>query len=380
MWNNIFQQAFEFVKNDIIKYYENLKEELTPNEKALIEGVKKLPMPVDIIDIKVDNVKYTHLRDDTSQLIKYQMDGIGKKDVTYHGTVNASTKSIENALNKKFNLSEKDAKLLADDLTQKFEYTGFGAGDNTYIQFTRYDIRKNIDEFCDDLRKIFYSTFSDYIIRKFKIEKEKDFNKLYDLKNDPILSTKEILSPDPRSTIPLDRLQRVIADIQLISQVPEPVRNEFQRAKDLFVFSYFKYEFFSISISSVLFAYETAMKMRYMQSLNKKVIITYKADIVHQLTDPTYSDLSKHLYNMRNKLNRDFKDLRVNGEKFPFTMKEVMKWLVENVAPKWKLKMYDAVIKLRNSVAHPEKPFILPPSDGVLRNFAYDINEMYSDK
>ena len=61
-------------------------------------------------------------------------------------------------------------------------------------------------------------------------------------------------------------------------------------------------------------------------------------------------------------------------------MKEVMKWLVENVTPKWKLKMYDAVIKLRNSVAHPEKPFILPPSDGVLRNFAYDINEMYSDK
>lgn len=376
-WEEIFEKAFDFVKNDITKFYDAEKDELTPNESAIVIGVNKLPMPVQIMDIEVDNEKYPHLKNKISQLILYNIQKIGEKNTRHHGRFKSTKESLYNELKSKFKISEEDAKNISDDLTKKFEYTGFSLSENLYIQFTMYDIRNNLDGFYDDLRTLFYHTFNDYLVKKFKTEKEKDFNALYGLKSDPILSVEEILQGDSRS-ISLEYLQRVISDIQLIPQVPDPIKDEFQRAKDLFIFSYFRYEFSTISLRSALFAYETAMKMRYVKSLGEKIRISYQDQIVHEFTNVSYSDITQFLNQMKKQKKWDIKNVKVNEQPFPMGTKNIMKWLVANGIPKWKLKMYDAGMHLRNALAHPEKPFLIPPSDGMLRGIAYDINEMFS--
>jgi len=63
--------------------------------------------------------------------------------------------------------------------------------------------------------------------------------------------------------------------------------------------------------------------MKYIKSLNGKAVISYKSEIVHELTNPFYSRISEYLYTVRNKLKRNFNDLKVNGEKFPFTVKNL---------------------------------------------------------
>lgn len=53
-WDTIFSEAFDFVKKDITHYHShNDPEEMTPNERALVLGISKLPLPVEIIDVEV---------------------------------------------------------------------------------------------------------------------------------------------------------------------------------------------------------------------------------------------------------------------------------------------------------------------------------------
>lgn len=381
-WETIFSDAFDFVKKDITQYHSHKDpEEMSPAERALVLGINKLPLPVEIIDVEVDTQTYPHLKDNICQLVRYNSSKIGENQVKYCGRVPATKNAISIAMIEYFGISSKDALSVAENLTKNFEYTGFSFDDGSHIQFTRFDIRNNTKEFAEDLRSLFYSSLNDYIINKFMTDKGIDFNKLYQLKNDPILSSDELLKPDPRSEhLTLEYLQSIISTIQLIPEVPESVRIEFQRAKDLLIFSYFIYEFSTLSDRSALFALEVAMRYRYLQSLKGKAVITYENQIVHELTDPTYSQISDFLYNMRRNKKWKSKGVKVNGEKFPSSVTELINWLGRNGIPKWKLQFYDAGRKVRNSLAHPEHASIYPPSNGMLLRIAYDINELFSSK
>ena len=381
-WEAIFADAFDFVKKDLIQYHSRKDpEEMSPTEKSLILGINHLPLPVEIIDVEVNTQKYPHLKDDICQLVRYDLPRIGENQVKYGGKIPATKNAIRDAMIEYFKISTKDSISIAEDLTKKFEYTGFSLDDGSHIQFTRYDIKNNTKEFAEDLRSLFYSSMNDYIINKFMTEKEIDFNKLYQLKNDSILSSNDLLKPDLRSAhLTLEYLQSIISRIQLIPEVPEPVRAEFQRAKDLFIFSYFRYEFFTLSIRSALFALEVAMRYRYLQSLKGKAVITCDGQTVHELTDPTYSQISDFLHQIKKRKDLNFKHMKVNGEKFPFSVTELIHWLGENGIPKWKLRFYDIGRKMRNSLAHPEHASIHLPSNVMLLRIAYDINELFSSK
>lgn len=378
-WNQLFTEAFDAVKNSIQQNYQrDDSQTILPNEQAILIGSSKLPCKVEIIDVDCSNVNNLEI-DDICQLIKFDLTTLGKLDVTYHGAVLFDKATVYESIKTKFKEDDEHSKFIAKSLVDTPGQYGFPQNNDTYIEFTAYDIRKNTKKFQDDLKSKFYSSFDDYFIRTFKTKTELDFNSLYNLTSDPILSPNELLKPDSRTNITLEHLQSAIADIQLIPDIPEPVKVEFQHAKDLFVFSFFKYEFATLSDRSAHFAFETAMKMRYVKSLNGKAIISYKSKVIHELTNPTYSGISEHLYTMRNKLSRNFNDLQVNNKNFPFTVKELMNWLIENGSPKWKFRLYDASRQLRNSFAHPEDVIILSPSINTLQRIAYDINEMFSD-
>jgi len=181
-WETIFSSAFEKVKQDIMQYHrrEDL-EEMTPQERALVTGISKLPFPVEIISIQVDNQKYPYLKDGISQLVVYRLAGLGKFQVDYHGEISPTKEAVTNALMNFFKISEKDAMSIANVLTEKFEYTGFSIDDDTHIQFTRYDIRNNQEQFFKDLRSFFYSSVNDHLVNKFMTEVNVDYNTMFNL-------------------------------------------------------------------------------------------------------------------------------------------------------------------------------------------------------
>lgn len=378
-WDKIFSEVFEKVKQGLERNYRRGDpEEITPNEKAILLGASKLPCKIEIINVDCSKSGLSGI-DNVSQLIKYNLTSTGKLNVRDYGIVLFNKNEIFQSIVKLFKENTEHATFISEQLMIHSGESGFPKNDGTYIEFTGYDIRKDIEKFTDDLITKFYSTFNDYFVIHFKMEKDIDFNSLYELKNDLILSPNELLKPDSRTNTSLENLQSTVADIQLIPQVPEPVKVEFQYAKDLYVFSYFKYGFATLADRSALFAFETAVKMKYIQSLNRKATVTYKSELIHELSNPTHYSLSEFIFAIKNQQKCKLKDILVNGERFPLTMKELMNWIISKGFPKWKFRLYDASRKLRNSFAHPENVIILPPSNGILRRVANDINEMFQN-
>ena len=379
-WNALFADAFKSVTDDLTKFYEQEPpDKISPNERAILTGLGKLPFPVRIVDVSVDSKTHTHLQDDTSQLIYYDLKRIGKNQVDYLGRISPKKDDLASALVRRFGLSESDSAGIAASLMPKFEYTGFPLDDGTHVQFTFYDIKSNPDKFYGDFHRLFTSWFNDYFIDKYNTEAKIDFNDRYGMKPDAVVSAPDLLAPDPRTRLSLEKLQEAVASMQLSPKVPEPVRVEFQRAKDLFVFSYFKYDFITLSVRSAVFSHEVAMKSRYVQSLGGRAVLKCGSDTVGELTDPSYSGISDHIFEVTKAKKYRQGHILVNGERFPRTVDSVMAWLIKNGIPEWKFGMYNAVRKIRNSMAYPERAIIFHESSSVniLRNVAYDINEMF---
>ena len=379
-WEEIFAESFEFVKQRLVKFYGCKKlENTTPVERAILTGLDKLPFPVKIIDVSVDNQKYPRLKDETCQLVYYDLPKIGKKQVDYCGKTSSKKDDLMIFLIDHFRIAKDDSQCIIDsmaDFNTNSECLGFTLSDESYIQFTSYNIKCDIDRFHSDFRSLFTSTFNDYFASQYNLEEKTDFNLRYKLKPDAILSPLNLLVRDPRTFCSLEVLQDSLADIQLSPKVPNPVKREFQRAKDLFVFSYFKYDFITLSIRSGVFAYETAMKLRYVKSLGKKAVIKCNHKIIREITNPSYFEISDFLYEIKKEKNRKY--VLVNDQKFPFDMKLIMRWLIKNGSPEWKFQSYDAIIKIRNKFAHPEQEMIFTASSvSMLKNMAYDINEMF---
>ena len=204
-----------------------------------------------------------------------------------------------------------------------------------------------------------------------------DFNKRYGLESDPVVSVSNLLVPDLKFGASLEVLQKSVADMQLSPKVPDPVKVEFQRAKDLIIFSYFRYSFVTMSVRSALFAYESAMKLRYIQSLDGKAVLKYKSETVGELVNPSHSGIREHIIQVAKTRKCNRKDILVNDAAFPHTMKGIVLWLTNNDILKGDPDRYEAARHVRNRLAHPEQQTVLGPSAGILRNVTYDINEMF---
>ena len=204
-----------------------------------------------------------------------------------------------------------------------------------------------------------------------------DFNKRYGLEADTVVLASDLLVPDFKFGISVEALQKSVADIQLSPKVPDPVKVEFQRAKDLIIFSYFRYSFFTISVRSSLFAHASAMELRYIQSLDGKAVIKCKSETVGELVNPSYFGIHEHITQVIKIRKCKRKDILVNNIKFPHTMNNLVLWLTKNGIPKEKLDQYEASRHVRNRLAHTEQQIVLLPSTDILRNVAYDINEMF---
>ena len=392
-WEDYFNIAFQKIKAKFSEIYPAEEaEELPPTILGMKNFVHSLPCPVKILEFRVDTERHKHIEDKICQLIGYDFSKLGDLSVAYLGIIDADdTKGFNKLLAEEFGLlpSETLAKSFCGDLTTTY----FSDTDrpDTHFHFSRYDIRRKPERYVDDLLELVsWVPLSSETVEKFW-EKEVDYNALYGLAEDPVLPMSRIIEKDPifgafvklsggeAIGITIEDLQKHVSDIQLIPQVPEAVKRVFRIAKELYIFGYFRYIFFTVSAHYAYLALESAIKHRYAASLGDKAILTNSRGQQYEIRPPLWERIFEFC-KRHSKEGWSTRKIRVNGESFPSTMPSLLNWLVANkLVPKWELLRYKAGVNLRHSLSHLESPSVFTPSARTLRTTAEEINKLYSN-
>jgi hypothetical protein len=392
-YQDFFDIVFQRLKTKFDEIYPAEKaEELPPVVLGMKNFVHSLPCPVKVIELRVDTKKYRQIADDICQLVGYNFSKSGDHSVSYCGIADADdTAAFNKFLTEEFGLSpsEELAKGFCCDLATIY----FSDTDkpDVHFQFPRYDIRRKPEQFVSDIfRLISEIQLSPETTQKFW-PKEVDFNALYGLpedqvlpfsmviEKDPILSGFVKLSGDEAKSITIEDLQRRISAVQLIPQVPDAVKRVFRIAKELYIFGYFRYMFFTVSEHYAFLALESAIKNRYVVSLGDKAILKNPKGHQQEIRPPSWERIFDFCLHHRRE-GWNVHQIEVNGADFPATMSKLLDWLVANkVIPKWERPRYEAGVHLRDSLSHLESPSVLMPSAQTLKTTAEEINRLYAN-
>jgi len=347
---------------------------------ALVDGIENLPVPVDIVDVRVDITKHSHIKDEICQLMIFDFSKYGARAVCYHGLVDSNNPDELSGL--LMSLGFSDTKKLAKDFCSGLDITRFEdpANPQKILMFGMCDVRKNLERYLDQfLRMLWPPTLRRQMFEKF-LKKEIDFNALYGLAKDKITPISENIEQAQQRAYPkatFEQLQEHIADIQLIPTVPEDVQKVFKRAKDLYTFGYFRYQFFTISEHYAYLALESAIKHRYILSLGDKAILMNRRGETKEISQPSYERIRDFCWENR-KLGWSARHIKVNNEPFPHSMPKLLNWLVsKKIITKWERGLFDTGIYLRNVLSHPETASTTMPDAKTLKQVAYKINCLF---
>ena len=332
-WDEFFDKVFNALKVKFKEIYPFKEDgEVSPDIVALRDAIFKLPCPVKVLELKFDEAKFAHVKDGLGLLLRYDLSRIGEKQIEYYGVIDVENRdAIKSVLIDKFGFPE----ITVTDFISSFKTTGIWEHElDYYIHFAQYDIRRYFDKYLFELVQIFLYNIETRLIKKFK--REIDFNSLYNLEEDKVLPWEVFTTRNPtldtlfrKPTI--EDLQKDICAIQLIPTVPEEVKKIFKAAKDLYVFGYFRWYFFTISNHYAYLAIESAVKHRYNQWLGEKAVLTCKkCNLTQEMTKPSYERISDFC-RQNKKQGWNFRILKVNGEEFPWTMTLLLNWLLTQV-------------------------------------------------
>ena len=299
--------------------------------------------------------------------------------LTFHGTrALADLDSYLPLLNERFGL---DAENYRESMA-KLTFSGCWTLDSSEIvDFVPFDIRERPTDYGRHLANELFMSHSQALIERFK--KEIDFNALHGLNRDPILSLEEWTRIDATTALftkledgkPLSFMERqaAVADIQLIPKVPEDVRLTFRRAKDAYVFGYFRYDFFTVAVHYAMLALEAATKARWSVTLPQTVTLScgQKKAEIHS---PSHTKIFDYCVKERWQRGIVF----VNGERFPSSPDKLLDWLErEKIITKWERELLRGGLDLRNSLSHVEQSSTDIPSSEKLRFAARLINKLF---
>jgi hypothetical protein len=146
-------------------------------------------------------------------------------------------------------------------------------------------------------------------------------------------------------------------EVQLIPSIPEDGKTVFKRAKELYVFGFFRYDFFTVATHYACMTLESAIKNRYCQSFNQEVTILNKKDEKVRMHGISHRSVI-NLCRARKKLGWDYRDIRIDGDRFLFGMNDLLKWLVKNkVITEWDKKICEDIKQKRDMLSHPTFAF-----------------------
>lgn len=381
-WNEFFDEVFNELR---LKFKEihPFKEdgEVSPDVVALRDAIFKLPCPVKVLELRFDTAKFPQIEDGIGHILRYDLSRIGEMQVEDYGVMDVKNiDALKSMLIDKFGFSESNVADFVSDFktigiwdSEKLEY---------YPHFTQYDIRKCFDEYISEFLQIFLYSIHNQLIKKFK--KENDFNVLYNLNEDKILpwevfTTREPILDNLFRKPTIEDLQKDICSIQLIPTVPEEVKRIFKAAKDLYVFGYFRWYFFTISNHYAYLAIESAIKHRYIQWLGEKVVLTSKkgGHLRHEMIKPSYERIIDFC-KQNKKQGWNYRGLKVNGEDFPWKMELLLDCLLKNgIQTKWQRDRLEFAIYMRNALSHLEFVTINWSSPSELKLASVEINNLY---
>ena len=383
IWNEFFDEVFNELRMKF-KEIHPFKEdgEVSPDVVALRDAIFKLPCPVKVLELRFDSAKFAQVKDGIGHILRYDLSRIGEKQVEYCGMIDVENRdTLKSVLIDKFDFPE----ITVADFVSNFKPIGLWDSEKLdyYIHFAQYDIRRYSDNYLSDLLQIFLYYIDTQLILKYK--REIDFNSLYNLVADKVLpwevfTTREPIFDNLFRKPTIEDLQKDICAIQLIPTVPEEVKRIFKAAKDLYVFGYFRWYFFTISNHYSYLAIESAVKHRYNQWLGEKVVLTCedkKGSLSHEMIKPSYERITDFCW-QNQKQGCNIHKLKINGEDFPRNMKLLLEWLLKKgIQTKWQSDRLKLAIDMRNALSHLESVKILWPNSSGLKTVAEQINTLY---
>lgn len=375
-WLTFFDRVFYEVKRKVHRDYPVEEDgSSSPETRAIIEAIENFPCPLKIAEIKIDIENYPDISNEFCQIINYDLTKLGERSLEYYGVIDSRDKEkLKQIIVKHFDLSEKGF----DEFYKDFTYIAWTDDNrNFYTQFRRYNIKNNIERFVSDFYGDIMGLMGPIFVEKFK--KIIDYNRLFNLKSDPILSLEEFIKRNDIQGLlgsSFQDLQERVCNFQLIPSVPEHVKRVFDNAKKLFIFGYLNYQFFTISQHYAYLALESAIRHRYNRSLGEKAKIT-KTKTESIDISPSWREIDRVC---RNK-GWDRSKIKVNGKKFPYNNRRLLDWLVEkNIINKWERKQYDVGINMRNIFSHLEFAPISFPKSSTVEIIANRINRLFYER
>ena len=131
------------------------------------------------------------------------------------------------------------------------------------------------------------------------------------LKKDKIFDAFVKIDKEGKSkSIELEDLQQHVSTIVLSSKIPEEVKGVFNGAKDLYLFGYFRYYFFTISNHYALLSLESALRNRYNQLFEKPEKFLFLNEIIRKLSDKgIIKKEDRFIYDISRELRNSFSHL-----------------------------------------------------------------------
>jgi hypothetical protein len=364
--------------------------DVSPTILALRDAFHAFPVPADVLLIDAGSAKAVphyssifmgadFLAGPIWTLIAHHLGEVSGEAVRFHG-IRALTDldSYLPLLSESFGLDDESYR----DSIKNLRFSGCWTLDcSEIVDFIPYDIRERPTDYGRYLAHNMFMSHADGLIGRFK--KEIDFSAFYCLAKDPILPLEEWTKIDPTTAmfvkladgkpLSIEERQEAVCDIQLIPKVPEDVRQTFRRAKDAYIFGYFRYDFFTMAVHYASLALEAAIKARWSASLPQKVTVSCGSDKV-EMHFPSHTKIFE--FCMKERWGR--KKVLVDGNPFPFSSGMLLDWLVgEKIVTKWERKRLRNGLDMRNALSHVEHSSTDIPSSEELRFAATLINKLF---
>ena len=346
----------------------------TPDALAFQDFILEFPFPTQIMLVEAGTDSATTMKR-TFTLVRFDLAQPKSSAANFHGSVSAvDAAGSSEVLGKYFGVQH-------IGLIQRLNaFNAVETAGSYFTQFVPFNISKDIDRYALQLFGFLADGFTPYVQKRYRGRHTVDFNERYHLPPDPILSKEELLRPHPFSesmvhvpsgqSLTVEDWQSDVADIQLIPQVPADVKSTFDTAKQLYVFGYFQWRFFTVALHYACLAMEAAVKHRWIASLPEKVIVEYSNSACCEIVRPTHRLLYTHWRKDRN--------ITVNGKGFPDSMPDLLHSLKQKkiIAP-WQEKQIQDCIDERNDLSHLEMATVHTPRPNLLRDVAELTNAMF---
>jgi hypothetical protein len=150
--------------------------------------------------------------------------------------------------------------------------------------------------------------------------------------------------------------------LMLPADVPEHIREGFDRVRKVFIYGLLEYELFTASYALAHFVLEGALRTRFMDYYSGSIPIT-RDGVADTLDGTSFEDYRRSLFAAAKHDQKMW--LRGSGKPLPRTYESLYAWArTQGLLPGQRnIGAFGSLVKLRNWVAHPESHMVTVPPE-----------------